>query len=348
MCIEEFLGYSLLTIIVGGFFGDEGKGKIASYLALKDNPSIAVRCGAVNAGHTVVYEGRKWKLRVVPSAFVNKSTRLMVAPGALIRLDVLFKEMEETNTKDRLMIDRHTGVIEERHVMEERRDAFLSNKIGSTLQGVGRAMADRVLRKLRLAKEFPELSKLVGDVALEVNNALDRGETVHIEGTQGTYLSLYHGTYPYVTSRDTTASAFASEVGVGPKKVDEVIIVFKAYVTRVGGGPLPGELSEDEIRRRGWVEIATVTGRLRRAAPFNIELARRAIMLNSATQIAITKLDMLFPETRGVKEWDKLSNRAREWISRLEEELKIPVSIISTGEEVSSTIDRRKELGILR
>jgi len=238
-----------LTIVVGGFFGDEGKGKVAAYLALKDKPAIAVRCGAINAGHTVVYNGRRWKLRSIPSFFVNPTTRLMIPSGALVRLDVLFKEIEETNAKGRLVIDKHTGVIEQRHVEEERRIAYLSGKIGSTLQGVGAAMSDRVMRKLKLAEEYPELKDMVGDVALEVNNALDRGELVYIEGTQGAFLSLYHGTYPYVTSRDTTASAFASEVGVGPRRVDDVIVVFKAYVTRVGGGPLPGELSLEEIER---------------------------------------------------------------------------------------------------
>ncbi|HDJ83452.1 MAG TPA: adenylosuccinate synthetase [Desulfurococcaceae archaeon] len=337
-----------LAIVVGGFFGDEGKGKVAAYLALKDKPAIAVRCGAINAGHTVVYNGRKWKLRSIPSFFVNPTTRLMIASGALVRLDVLFKEIEETNAKGRLVIDKHTGVIEQRHVEEERRNAYLSGKIGSTLQGVGAAMSDRVMRKLKLAEEYPELKDMVGDVALEVNNALDRGELVYIEGTQGTFLSLYHGTYPYVTSRDTTASAFASEVGVGPRRVDDVIVVFKAYVTRVGGGPLPGELSLEEIERRGWIEKATVTGRTRRAAPFNVELARRAIMLNSASQIAITKLDVLFPEAKRVREWSKLPVQARRWIEELEEQLKTPITLIGTGEEALDMVDRRRELGLMR
>lgn len=337
-----------LTILVGGFFGDEGKGKIAAYLALKDRPDIAVRCGAVNAGHTVVHMGRRWKLRIIPSFFVNPSTKLMIAPGALIRLDVLFRELGETNARGRLVIDKHTGVIEQRHVEEERGNTYLSGKIGSTLQGVGVAMSERVMRKLRLAEDYPELKDMVGDVALEVNKALDRGEAVYIEGTQGTFLSLYHGTYPYVTSRDTTASAFASEVGVGPRRVDDVIVVFKAYVTRVGGGPLPGELPLEEVERRGWAEKATVTGRARRAAPFNIDLARRAIMLNSASQIAVTKLDVLFPEARRVREWSKLPVEARRWIEELEEQLKTPITLIGTGEEVLDVIDRRRELGLIR
>ena len=335
-----------LTIVVGGFFGDEGKGKVNAYLALSDGPSIAVRCGAINAGHTVVYRGRRWKLRAVPSAFVNPSTRLMIAPGALIRLDVLRREIEETGVAGRLFVDRQTGVIEDRHVEYERRDAYLSGKIGSTLQGVGAAMMDRVMRRLRLAQDFEELRAMAVDVAEEVNRALDQGEAVLVEGTQGTFLSLYHGTYPYVTSRDTTASAFASEVGVGPRRVDEVVVVFKAFVTRVGAGPLPGELSEEEARRRGFVEYATVTGRMRRAAPFNTELARRAVMLNSATQAAIMKLDALFPEAKGVREWGRLPPGARRWVEEVEAAIGVPVTLIGTGEEAEEMIDRRRELGV--
>lgn len=161
-----------LTVVVGGFFGDEGKGKIAAYLGLKDNPAIAVRTGAVNAGHTVVYKERSWKLRVVPSSFINKQTKLAVAPGALIRLDVFYKEVNETGVADRITIDMNTGIIEERHVELEKRDAELSGTIGSTLQGVGYAMSDRVLRRLKLAKDFSELSPYLSDVPLLVNEAL--------------------------------------------------------------------------------------------------------------------------------------------------------------------------------
>ncbi|MCD6324610.1 MAG: adenylosuccinate synthetase [Desulfurococcales archaeon] len=335
----------MLEIIVGGFFGDEGKGKITAYLALKASASLAVRCGAVNAGHTVTFNGRKYGLRVVPSAFVNPNTVLAVAPGALVRLDVMSREVAGTGVEGRFFLDRNTGIIEESHVERERADARLSGVIGSTLQGVGAAMSDRVFRRLRLAKDFQKLEGMLTDVSEEVHEKLHGGETVLVEGTQGTYLSLYHGTYPYVTSRDTTASAFASEVGVGPKDVDEVIVVFKAYVTRVGAGPLPGELSESEAERLGWSEVATVTGRARRAAPFNPELARRAVMLNSATQAAVTKVDVLFPEAKGVREWGKLPREVRNWVDLVEGFIGVPVTLIGTGPNPEEVVDRRAELG---
>ena len=337
----------MLQVVVGGFFGDEGKGKIVSYLAIKDDIEIAVRTGAVNAGHTVVYSGRVFKLRIVPSAFVNRKTKLLIAPGALIRLDILQREVKETVTSERLFIDYNTGVIVEDHIKAELTDRYLSEIIKSTKQGVGAAMADRVLRRLRLAREYIELKKFLIDVPLTVNEGLERGLNVVIEGTQGTFLSLYHGTYPYVTSRDTTASGVLSEVGIGPKRADEVILVFKSYVTRVGAGPLEGELSEEEAERLGLVEYATVTGRRRRSALFNFNLARRAAMLNSPTQIAITKIDALYPQAKGVREYSKLPREARKFIERIEEELKTPVTLIGTGPRVEDMVDLRGEkLGI--
>ena len=337
----------MLQVVVGGFFGDEGKGKIVSYLAIKDDIEIAVRTGAVNAGHTVVYNGRVFKLRIVPSAFVNRKTKLLIAPGALIRLDILEREVKETVTSERLFIDYNTGVIVEDHIKAELTDRYLSEIIKSTKQGVGAAMADRVLRRLRLAREYIELKKFLIDVPLTVNEGLERGLNVVIEGTQGTFLSLYHGTYPYVTSRDTTASGVLSEVGIGPKRADEVILVFKSYVTRVGAGPLEGELSEEEAERLGLVEYATVTGRRRRSALFNFNLARRAVMLNSPTQIAITKIDTLYPQAKGVREYSKLPREARKFIERIEEELKTPVTLIGTGPRVEDMVDLRGEkLGI--
>lgn len=335
----------VLTLLVGGFFGDEGKGKIAAYISLMKKYNYAVRTGSINAGHTVVYKSRNYRLRSISAGFVNPETRLLIPPGALIKLDVFFKEVETLGVGKRVYIDYKTGIIEETHVERERSDAVLSH-IGSTFQGVGAATSDRVLRRLKLAREFKELEKYLCDVPNVVNKALDNNEKVLIEGTQGTFLSLYHGTYPYVTSRDTTASGLLSEVGIGPKRVDEVVVVFKAYVTRVGEGPLEGELSQDEIVKLGWVERGTVTGRIRRVAPFNYDLAMRAIMLNSATQIAITKLDALFSEARGVRTWEKLPASAKKWIEEVESRLKLPVTLIGTGEEVEEVVDRTRELGV--
>ncbi|MFQ5573372.1 MAG: adenylosuccinate synthetase, partial [Nitrosopumilaceae archaeon] len=146
----------------------------------------------------------------------------------------------------------------------------------------------------------------------------------------------------FVTSKEVTASGICADVGLGPKNVNEVIVVFKAYVTRVGTGPLENELTPEEISKKGWSEFGTVTGRPRRASEFNFELARRAIMLNSATQIAITKLDVRFPDCVGKTSYDELNDEAKSFIKKIEDELEIPVTIIGTGPSINEIIDRRK------
>ena len=332
------------TVVVCGFFGDTGKGKIVSYLALKDDIKVAVRAGVgPNAGHTVVYKGEKYIMRMIPCAFINEKCRLLIGPGVLINPEVFLKEAEIVNARGRIGIDPQCAIIEPKHIEMDRR-GFLAKEVKTTGSGCGPCNADRALRIAKIARDIPELKEFLTDVPLEVNEAIDRGENVIIEGTQGTFLSLYHGTYPHVTSKDVIASAACSDVGVGPKKVDDVVVVFKAYVTRVGGGPLPNEISWEEAMKRGWAERASVTGRKRRAAPFNFDLAKRAVMLNSATQIALTKLDILFPECKGVKSYDELPAKAKEFIEKIESELKVPVTLIGTGPDALETIDRRSEL----
>ena len=295
------------TVVVGGFFGDEGKGKIISYLAIKDNPKIIVRGGAgPNAGHTIRDGDKVYKVRMLPSGFLNKDAKVMIGPGVVINPDILKKEIQDFNVSGRSFIDKQCGIIEETHLTRDSKGE-LKEKIGSTGSGTGPANADRAMRVLKLAKDIDSLSALVIDVPQAINSALSANENILVEGTQGTFLSLWHGTYPFVTSKDVTASGICADVGLGPTKVDEVIVVFKSYVTRVGTGPLENELSLEEAEKKGWSEFGTVTGRQRRAANFDFNLARRAIMLNGATQICITKLDVLFPDCARKNSFDDLS-----------------------------------------
>ncbi|HKW04814.1 MAG TPA: adenylosuccinate synthetase [Nitrososphaerales archaeon] len=330
------------SIIVGGTFGDEGKGKIVSYIATNEKPSICVRGGVgPNAGHTVVYGGKTLKFRMLPSAVVNDSTRLMIGAGVLVNPQVLLKELDETGSGARILVDKNCSLIEQKHLDADRK-GHLKDTIGTTGTGTGPANSDRVLRIARRAVDEPSLQKYLGDVAVAVNGALDSGESVLVEGTQGTMLSLYHGSYPYVTSKDVSASGICSDVGIGPKRVDEVILVFKSYLTRVGAGPLSGELSPEETKKRGWEEYGSVTGRLRRAAPFDFELAKRSVMLNSATQIALTKLDSVFPEASRSRDYSKLAGKAKEFVENVENTLKVPVTYIGTGADSEDIIIRKK------
>ena len=184
---------------------------------------------------------------------------------------------------------------------------------------------------------------LAGSAKMVIETCMDirRGENVLIEGTQGTHLSLWHGTYPFVTTKDVTASGICADVGVGPKRVDEVIVVFKSYLTRVGTGPMPGELDPSETSKKGWEEFGTVTGRLRRAAEFDFDLAKRAVMLSSATQISITKLDVRFPNCAGVTSYNDLDDDARSFIKNIETKLGVTVTLIGTGPHVDDVIDLR-------
>jgi len=332
------------TVVVGGFFGDEGKGKIVAYLALKDKPSIVARAGVgPNAGHTVEHAGRRYSLRLVPSGFVYEKARLLIGPGVAVNSKVLLDEIEQTSCRSRFGLDPQCAVIEQTHIDEETKSQHLTRTVGTTKSGVGACNAARALRMVKLARDFPELSPYLKDVGAEIHSALSSDDLVLVEGTQGTFLSLYHGTYPFCTSKDTTASAACADIGVGPTMVTDVVAVFKAFVTRVGTGPLDGELSSEETRKRGWQEFGTVTGRERRAAPFNFELAKLAVRLNGVTQAAITKLDIVFPESKGVKEYNDLPIPAKDFIDRVEKNLGVAVTLIGTGPSTDEVIERREE-----
>ncbi len=291
----------------------------------------------------MVYGGVQYSLRLIPSGFVNKSTRLLIGPGVPVDPDVLFDEVRKTGVEDRIGVDNQCPVLEPRHKEEESRSEHLSKKVGSTKSGVGVCNAERALRMVKLARQLPTLRAYTTDTVFEIHNALERGQSIIVEGTQGTFLSLYHGTYPYVTSKDVTASAACADVGVGPTQVDQVIAIFKSYVTRVGEGPLEGQLDRDEVAKRGWTEYGTVTGRERRAAPFDFKLAKRAVQLNGATQIALTKLDVLFPDCKGTTEISGLPTEARNFVDRIQKETSVPVTLIGTGPGNADMIDTRPE-----
>jgi adenylosuccinate synthase len=276
---------------------------------------------------------------------VYEGARLLVGPGVLINPEVTLREVEETNVHERFGIDRQCAIIEAHHIEQDRTSEHLRGKIGSTGTGCGPANVERVGRIARLAKDVPELQRFLADVASEVNGAIERGELVIVEGSQGFGLSLLHGTYPYVTSKDTAASSLAADVGVGPTKVDDVILVFKAYVSRVGAGPFPTEIPPEKAEELGIVEYGTVTQRRRRIGEFDFELARRSVMINGATQLALTCVDRLFRGNRGARDTDELTPEARAFVKKLEDELRVPVTLISTGPNIGDMIDLREKLG---
>jgi adenylosuccinate synthase len=332
------------TIIVGGFFGDEGKGKIVAHVAYHDRPTIISRGGVgPNAGHTVRMGEKEYGVRMVPSGFAYPGARLCIGTGVLVDPRVFMHEVELLDVRDRIFVDYRCSIIEEDHISRDKSSEHLAKTIGSTGSGCGPANADRVLRVARQARDLPELAPYLLDVPAELNGALDRGESVLLEGTQGFGISLYYGTYPFVTSKDTSASQIASDNGVGPTRIDDVIVVFKAYPTRVGEGPFSTEMSRETSDRLGIQEFGTVTHRQRRIGGWDGTMARYSAMINGCTQAAITGIDRVDHVCFGVKEYEKLSKKAKDFLVQAESDIGAPVTLISTGPDVSQIIDLRDE-----
>ncbi|MFH0862949.1 MAG: adenylosuccinate synthetase [Candidatus Altiarchaeota archaeon] len=355
----------MVSIVVGGHYGDEGKGKVVSYLALKDDPAYIGRAGVgPNAGHTVVHNGKKYGLRMISCGFVNPSSNILIGAGVLVDIKRFMEEVQMTGVGGRITIDERCPIIEQVHKDQDKDDN--SKKIGTTGSGCGPANAARVNRTARLAKDFPELKEYLGDVPTMVNDAIDKEEEVLIEASQGFGLSLYYGNYPYVTSKDTSASTAAADLGVGPTRVDDVYVIYKAYMSRVGEDPYIHYLNDKEIadspifsrllrqadekglqgtsnQRIAQVlgEVGTVTGRPRKIGSFDYDLARYSARVNGATHISITCLDKLFPECAGVREYDRLSKDAKDHVKVIEERVGVKATIISTGPDVYDVVDLR-------
>jgi adenylosuccinate synthase len=310
-------------------------------------PEIIARAGVgPNAGHSVECNGEKYGLRLTPSGFFNTDSRLLIGAGVLVNPDVFKHELEylnKYNVDGRTFIDANCAIITEKHTQADKASSYLSEKIGTTGSGCGPANADRINRTIDYAKDIEGLEEYITDVPSEVNKALDEGKDVFIEGSQGFGLSLYYGTYPFVTSKDTCASTAAADVGVGPTRIDEVVVIFKAYTTRVGEGPFPTEITPEEAEKMGIEEYGVVTGRKRRVGLFDKEFAKRSCMINGATQVALTCIDRLYPECYQANKYEDLSQEAREYIEDIEESIGVPITIISTGPDLADTIDLRDE-----
>lgn len=338
-----------LTVVVGGQYGSEGKGKLVSYLSHLGRDVGVVRCGGANAGHTADGPLGRALLRQLPSGAVSPDCQLLMAAGMQLDLKVLAGEIEQLDvTPDRLSIDPGATVIEEVDRQTERSKA-LFDRIGSTLTGTGAAAARKVMRdpQLRRAEDIPELEPFVSNVPERLGELLDAGSHVIVEGTQGAGLSLHHGRYPYATGRDTTAAAFLSEAGLPPTRVTDVVMVLRTYPIRVGGpsGPLPDEISWEEVARRSGyptalAEYTTVTGRLRRIAEFDWDQASEASRLNGPTSIALHGVDYLCHEDLGAQHWDALSQQTRDFVEQVEARLRVPVRYVFTGPDGTDLIDR--------
>ncbi len=332
------------VVILGTQWGDEGKGKIVDLLTDKAQYVIRYQ-GGHNAGHTLVINGEKTVLHLIPSGILRDNCKCIIGNGVVLAPDALLKEMSALEVRgvpvrERLLLSEACPLILSYHVAldQAREKARGAKAIGTTGRGIGPAYEDKVARrglrvgdlanmtafaeKLKEVMEYHNfqltqyygvepvsydavlaeaqgyaalLTSMVVDVTDLLDKARQRGDRLMFEGAQGTLLDIDHGTYPYVTSSNTTAGGVATGSGFGPRYVDYVLGIAKAYTTRVGGGPFPTELHDaigEQLGVRGQ-EFGATTGRKRRCGWFDAVAMKRAIQINSVSGFCLTKLDVL-------------------------------------------------------
>jgi adenylosuccinate synthase len=291
-----------VSVVVGGQYGSEGKGKVAKYFAEKLGASIAVRVGGPNSGHTAIdASGKAHIFRHLPTAALLPDITLVLPAGSYIVPEIVLREIAAVNLeKSRLVIDPHAMIVTSEDIASEKR-GHLNDLIGSTGSGTGAAVMRRISRhhSVTLAKDDARLREFVKPASPLLRQALSDNQRVIIEGTQGFGLSVLHSPhYPFATSRDTTGAAFVAEAGLSPLDVDDVILVIRAFPIRVGGnsGPLENETDWSHISSISGseyelIEYTSVTNKVRRVGLFDSQVVEQAIRANKPTRIVLNHLD---------------------------------------------------------
>jgi adenylosuccinate synthase len=326
-------------VIVDAFWGDAGKGKFSAYFSAQLNAALCVRAGVgPNAGHSIYRSGERTSRRLLPLGFVNPRTKLMIGAGVAITPSILLDEILCTETTSRTFVDYRCPVIEDHHVRAEQEDPVMI-AIDSTKTGAGAARADYIMRRGRRAKDVAALEPYLLDVA-EACNRSAKDDVVIIEGSQATYLSLYlSDRYPYTSSDNCTTAAFVDDVGLNWQLIDRVVLLVKCLPTSVGNGPLPHEMSQDDIKRRGLEEFGVNTGRpRRRSARIDDELLRYSVMLNGPTEIALTYCDQFDTGMTGCTMRDAMTDKMRRLIADVERVAGVPVTYLDTGKEFANIL----------
>jgi len=331
-------------VVLGTQWGDEGKGKIVDLLS-HDVDAVVRFQGGHNAGHTLVIEGRKTVLHLIPAGILQPSAECLVGNGVVLSLKALKQEIEELearglDVRSRIRISPACAIIMPYHEMLDRarEEARGKKAIGTTCRGIGPAYEDKVARRgLRtsdllnraaleekvahvldfhnfvLSQRFglepldesavvedalglgEYFAGMITDVSRRVFQLRQQGKRIMFEGAQGSLLDIDHGTFPYVTSSNTTVGGVCTGAGVGPNAIDYVLGITKAYTTRVGGGPFPTELFDDTgayLAKRG-DEFGATTGRPRRCGWLDAVALRRMVELNGVSGLCVTKLDVM-------------------------------------------------------
>jgi adenylosuccinate synthase len=292
-----------VSVIFGGQFGSEGKGKATLFFAKDLNAKAVIRVGGPNSGHTIVSDNDEIiVLKQLPVSSILENMYSIITSGSYIDVDILLKEIAKTKiSSNNLFIDPYAVIISEVDLITEK-ESGLKESIGSTGSGTGAALSRRINRdkELKFAKDEPLLEKYIKiDTKSFVRNLLNNNERIIVEGTQGFGLSLLHSDlFPFSTSRDTSAAGFVSEAGISPIDVDDVIMILRSFPIRVGGnsGPLPLEVDWDYITKQcgnemNIVEYTSVTKKIRRVAKFHSEIVKKSIEVNNPTRIVLNHVD---------------------------------------------------------
>jgi adenylosuccinate synthase len=335
--------------VIGGSYGSEGKGNIAFYLSPEYD--LLVRVGGPNAAHKVYLPSDEVFTHFsLPSGTQAGQAHLLLGPGAVIDPPELLAEIASCDvTADRLSIDPHVMTIEK---ADKKAEADLERRIGSTASGTGSATARRIMRDedVRLAEDVEELHPYIRPAYEVYERAYASGQRIMLEGTQGSGLSLYHGPYPSVTSRDTNVAGCLAEAGIAPARLRKVVLVVRTYPIRVGGtsGPMTRELTWNEIEQRAGLtglakrELTSKTKRLRRVGEPEWDLLRRAALFNAPTDVALTFADYLSKSNEEAWRFEQLSKETIQFVEEVERVTGAHVSLISTGFSPSrGIIDRR-------
>ncbi|PYC29842.1 adenylosuccinate synthetase [Pseudomonas protegens] len=363
-----------VDVLIGGQYGSEGKGNIVSYLAREYN--VMVRVGGPNAGHTVASSAGSYTYHHLPSGSRDVTARLLLGPGMTIHLPGLLKEIEECGIgDDRLFIDPHATIIEEDDIGTEKQGHLVST-IASTGSGSGAAAARRILDRgrgtVRLARDVESLRQYVGTPGNYHGSTTDRleeayrsGHSILLEGTQGSGLSIFHGPYPHVTSRDTNVAGCIAEAGISPSRIRKILMVVRPMPIRVGdpdgdqghtSGKLKHPTTFDEIARSAGLEApalnaaekTSTTNRNRRVGWFEWDQFRKACALNAPTDIVLTFADYLQSTNSKARRFEQLDSETIKFVEELERVSQAPVSLINTRfprdpdtSDLRSLIDRR-------
>jgi adenylosuccinate synthase len=371
--IASWLGFfgrgsdRLVALLVGGQYGSEGKGNIASYLSQEYD--VLVRVGGPNAGHRVFLGGEResYAFHHLPSGTLHSSAQIIIAPGSTLRVHELMQEIAEcTVDVKRMSIDPRAMIIDDADLEFEKKT--LVKTIASTGRGVGAANARKMLRGanfdgtlneggVTLAKDVKELRPYIKETRALLDDHFRQGHRVFLEGTQGTGLSLHHGLYPHVTSRETSASGCLSDAGISASRVRRIIMVCRTYPIRVQdsdsgktSGRMSKEISYGELSRRSGISVeelkaiekTTTTKRQRRIGEFEWELVRKAASLNGPTDLALTFADYISIENRKAQRFEQLTPETIRFVEEIELVTGATVSLISTRFGHRAIIDRRK------